>query len=123
MKARNARCGAAKFCRYVPLAAVMLASAGCVVTRPVTTSPPPVQLVEAAAFNLPDDCVAAPGAVYRTLFEVQPDGRVSAPRSESGDGCVQQALREWVATFSYAPLPAPAAVAFDWMAVTASRSR
>jgi hypothetical protein len=83
-----------------------------------------VQLLDAAELTLPDNCVATPGAVYRTLFEVQPDGRVSAPRSESGDdGCVQQALRDWVITFSYAPLDAPTPVAFDWMAVTASRSR
>jgi hypothetical protein len=123
MKARIARCGASKHCWLPALAAVVLVSAGCVATRPATTLPPPVQLLDAADLTLPDDCVAAPGAVYRTLFEVQPNGRVSAPRSESGDGCVQQALRDWVTTFSYAPLPAPAAVAFDWMVVTASRSR
>jgi hypothetical protein len=121
MSARIARCGAAKPCRFLALAALVLSSAGCVATRPVTTSPPPVQLLDAAELSLPDSCVAAPGTVYRTLFEVQPDGRVSAPKSESGDGCVQQALRDWVTTFSYAPLAAPMPVAFDWMAVTASR--
>lgn len=82
-----------------------------------------MQLLDAAELTLPDNCVAAPGAVYRTLFEVQPDGRVSAPSSVSGEGCVQQALRDWVTTFSYAPLDTPTPVAFDWMAVTASRSR
>lgn len=121
MSARIARCGAAKHCRFLALAAIVLSGAGCVATRPVTTSPPPVQLLDAAELSLPANCVAAPGTVYRTLFEVQPDGRVSAPRSESGDGCVQQALRDWVTTFSYAPLAAPTPVAFDWMAVTASR--
>jgi hypothetical protein len=123
MTARIARCGASNHCRFVALAAIALSGAGCVAMRPVTISPPPVQLLDAAELALPVNCVAAPGAVYRTLFEVQPDGRVSAPRSESGDGCVQQALRDWVLTFSYAPLAAPTPVAFDWMAVTASRSR
>lgn len=123
MAARIARCGASKHRRSLVLAVIALSGAGCTAVRPVTTSPPPVQLLDAAELTLPDNCVAAPGAVYRTLFEVQPDGRVSAPRSESGDGCVQQALRDWVTTFSYAPLDAPTPVAFDWMAVTASRSR
>ena len=123
MTARIARCGASKRCWFLALAAIAVGSAGCVATRPTSSSPPPVQLLDAAELTLPDNCVAAPGAVYRTSFEVQRDGRVSAPRSESGDGCVQQALRAWVATFSYAPLDAPTPVAFDWIAVTASRSR
>ena len=123
MTARIARCGAANHCRFAALAAIVLASSGCVAMRPVTISPPPVQLLEAAELALPVHCAAVPGTVYRTLFEVQPDGRVSAPRSEAGDGCVQEALRDWVMTFSYAPLAAPTPVAFDWMAVTASRSR
>jgi hypothetical protein len=81
-----------------------------------------VQLVSTGELDLPGDCAATPGAMYRTLFEVRPDGRVTAPRSEPGnsEGCVQQALREWVATFTYAPLDATTPVAFDWMAVTAS---
>ena len=125
MEATIARCGAAKTGGNLALASLVLAMSGCAALRPVETSPPPVQLLSAGELNLPRECVATPGAVYRTLFEVQPDGRVTAPRSEPGhgdsDGCVQQALRDWVATFTYAPLDAPAPVAFDWMAVTASR--
>jgi len=120
MDASNARCSAAKQGRKLALVALMLAGGGCVVTPPVVTAPPPVQLLSAGELNLPRDCTTTPGAVYRTLFEVQPDGRVNAPRS-TDDGCVQQALRGWVATFTYAPLDAPTTVAFDWMAVTASR--
>mgnify|MGYP003535982573 FL=1 len=71
---------------------------------------------------MPRGCEATPGAVYRTHFNVQPDGRVSDAASESGDGCVQQALRTWVTTFSYAPLRETMPVAFDWMVVTAARS-
>jgi hypothetical protein len=122
MEATTACCGAAKACLSFALVAVMLATGGCVVTRPDVTSPPPVQLVSTGELDLPGDCAATPGAMYRTLFEVRPDGRVTAPRSEPGnsEGCVQQALREWVATFTYAPLDATTPVAFDWMAVTAS---
>lgn len=121
MTARIARCGASRCRRSLALAVIVVTSAGCAAVRPVPTSPPPVQLLDAAELTLPDNCAVAPGTVYRTLFEVEPDGRVRAPRSESGDGCVQQALRDWVTTFSYAPLAAPTSVAFDWMAVTASR--
>ena len=71
---------------------------------------------------MPRGCEATPGAMYRTHFNVQPDGRVSDAASESGDGCVQQALRTWVTTFSYAPLRETTPVAFDWMIVTATRS-
>lgn len=119
-----ARCGAANAWRIAALAGLAMGMTGCAGMRPVETSPPPVQLVSSGELNLPRECVVASGAVYRTLFEVQPDGRVAAPRSAEpagDDGCVQQALREWVATFRYAPIDAPTPVAFDWMVVTASR--
>jgi hypothetical protein len=121
MKLTNARCAAANS-RAGLLVVGALLTAGCAGTRTAPPAPPP-QLVDAAELALPTDCVAAPGAVYRTLFEVQPDGRVSAPAPAQGDGCVQQALRDWVATFSYAPTGSATPVAFDWMAVTASRIR
>lgn len=126
MDATNARCSAAKTGLGVALLAVVLAGTGCVAVRPADNSPPsspPLQLLSAGELDLPSACTTTPGAVYRTLFEVQTDGTVSAPRSAatSDDGCVQHALREWVATFTYAPLAEPMPVAFDWMAVTASR--
>ncbi len=83
---------------------------------------PELQLLGAAELAMPRGCEATPGAVYRTHFNVQPDGRVSDAASESGDGCVQQALRTWVTTFSYAPLRETTPVAFDWMIVTAARN-
>lgn len=82
---------------------------------------PELQLLGADELAMPRGCDATPGAVYRTHFNVQPDGRVSDAASESGDGCVQQALRTWVTTFSYAPLRETMPVAFDWMVVTAAR--
>ena len=97
--------------------------AGCVApTREPARSAPPPQLLGSAELDLPRGCEVTPGAVYRTNFKVQRDGHVSDAVSETGDGCVQQALRDWVATFSYAPLPAVTPVAFDWMVVTAARS-
>jgi hypothetical protein len=97
--------------------------AGCVApTREPARSAAPPQLLGAAELDIPLDCEVTPGAVYRTNFKVQSDGHVSDAISEAGDGCVQRALRDWVATFSYAPLPATTAVAFDWLLVTANRS-
>jgi hypothetical protein len=83
---------------------------------------PDLQLLSTAELAMPRGCEATPGAMYRTHFNVRPDGQVSDAAAESGDGCVQQALRTWVTTFSYAPLRETTPVAFDWMVVTAARS-
>ena len=96
---------------------------GCVAPALAPVPPAPeLQLLGAAELAIPRGCEAKPGAVYRTHFNVQPDGRVSDAASESGDGCVQQALRTWVTTFNYAPLHEATPVAFDWMIVTAARN-
>ena len=96
---------------------------GCVSpTLAPAPSVPELQLLGAAELAIPRGCEATSGAVYRTHFNVQPDGRVSDAAAESGDGCVQQALRAWVTTFSYAPLHEATPVAFDWMIVTAARN-
>jgi hypothetical protein len=127
MNLDNAHCVAANEqpARLLLALSVMLLGslvAGCAGTR-LTASPPPpeVQLLAAAELQLPSDCVAASGVVYRTEFEIRPDGRVHEPVSATGNGCVEKALRDWVATFSYAPLNAATPIAFDWMAVTATR--
>jgi len=114
--------GARNFRLLVTLPGLWLVSA-CV--APVVAPAPPapeLQLIGAAELAMPRGCEATPGAMYRTHFNVQPDGRVSDAVSESGDGCVQQTLRTWVTTFSYAPLRETTPVAFDWMVVTAARS-
>lgn len=106
----------------VALLGLWLVSA-CVGPDVVPAPPTPdLQLLGAAEFAMPRGCEATPGRMYRTHFNVQPDGRVSDAAAESGDGCVQQALRTWVTTFSYAPLRETTPVAFDWMVVTAARS-
>ena len=96
--------------------------AGCATTTDIrTTAPPPPQLLSSATLELPRDCAPPRGAIYRTRFVVQPDGGVAQTVSESGDGCVQQALREWVSSFRYTPVADAVPMVIDWMEVTASR--
>lgn len=123
MTARSERCPRAW--QRQPLVALLGLSlvSGCVAPTLAPAPPTPeLQLLNAAELAIPRGCDATSGAVYRTHFNVQPDGRVSDAASESGDGCVQQALRAWVTTFNYAPLHEATPVAFDWMIVTATRN-
>jgi hypothetical protein len=110
---------------WLRVSAVVLAAGlllgGCVSTR---VAPPPdaeLQLLETGTLEMPPGCEPARGAVYRTAFLVQPDGRVDAVASESGSGCVQEALRQWVATFRYRPVAQPTTAVLDWMGVSAAR--
>ena len=95
------------------------ALAGCATTAPAP--PPPLELLESGSVVLPTKCVPAQGVVYRTAFIVQSDGRVAGIASQSGSGCVQQALETWVATFRYRPLSDATPAVVDWMVVTAPR--
>lgn len=110
---------------WLRVSAVVLAAglllAGCVSTPAVSPPAPDLQLLEAGTLEIPPDCEPARGAVYRIAFLVQPDGRVDAVASESGSGCVQEALRQWVATFRYRPVAEPTAAVLDWMGVSAAR--
>lgn len=116
---------AAPGCGWPHVSALALAAGmllgGCVSTRVTSPPAPELQLLEAGTLQIPPGCEAARGAVYRTAFVVQTDGRVEAVASESGSGCVQDALRQWVATFRYRPVAEPAAAVLDWMGVTAMR--
>ncbi len=123
MTARCERCPRARYLRPVVALLGLSLVSGCVAPTLVPAPPAPeLQLLGAAELTIPRGCEATPGAVYRTHFKVQLDGRVSDAASESGDGCVQQALRTWVTTFNYAPLHEATPVAFDWMIVTAARN-
>jgi hypothetical protein len=98
--------------------------AGCV--SPATRAPAPapvpaLELLNTGTLEIPTGCEPGRGTVYRTSFVVQPGGRTATAISESGEGCVQDALRHWVSTFQYQPISAPASTVLDWMAVTASR--
>jgi len=123
MTARSDRRPRTRYLRLLPTTLGMSLVAGCVAPTLAPAPPAPdLQLLGAAELAIPRGCEARPGAVYRTHFNVQPDGRVTDAASESGNGCVQQALRTWVTTFSYAPLREATLVAFDWMIVTAARN-
>ena len=107
-----------------PISAAIAAGlllAGCVSTPPATPPAPELQLLESGTLEIPPGCEPVRGVVYRTAFVVQPDGRVAAVTPESGSGCVQDALREWVATFRYRPVDAPTTAVLDWLGVTAAR--
>jgi hypothetical protein len=96
--------------------------AGCV--SPAARAPKPVpalELLNTGTLQIPTGCEPAQGAVYRTSFVVQPGGRTATALSETGAGCVQDALRRWVSTFQYQPIRAPVSTVIDWMAVTAPR--
>ena len=111
--------------RGLRLASVAVAAglllAGCISTRPATPPGPELQLLEAATLRIPPGCEPVRGTVYRTAYVVQPDGRVAAVASESGSGCVEEALRQWVATFRYQPVDEPTSAVIDWLGVTAAR--
>jgi hypothetical protein len=112
-------------CRGLRALALALAAGlllgGCVSSRVAPPPAPELLLLEAGTLQIPPGCEPARGAVYRTAFVVQTDGRVDAVASESGSGCVQEAVRRWVATFQYRPVAAPTAAVLDWMEVTATR--
>ena len=101
--------------------------AGCVSpTARAPLAPPPapdLQLLDTGPLEIPRGCEPARGAVYRTSFVVQPDGSVADAASQSGEGCVQSVLRQWVSTFEYRPINGPTSTVVDWMCVTASRGR
>lgn len=82
---------------------------------------PELELLDAGVLEIPRDCEPSRGKVYRTSFTVQADGRVATAVSDSGPGCVQDALRRWVATFRYRPVAEPLPATLDWLGVTARR--
>jgi len=115
-KVRRAACG---------LLACVVLLAGCASQPDQAPSlRPPVrelQLLDAGMLEIPRGCEPAHGTVYRTSFTVQTDGRVTAVVSDSGPGCVQDALRRWVATFRYRPVAGALPATIDWLDVTARR--
>lgn len=125
MKRRQSTDTAGRQCRWPQVPAVALAAslllAGCVSSRVGSPPAPELQLLEAGTLEIPPGCEPAGGAVYRTAYVVQPDGRVDTVAAESGEGCVQDALRQWVSTFRYRPVDVPTAAVLDWMGVTAAR--
>lgn len=126
MSSRRSLIGPGPYRAGVALSGALLV-AGCVTSTiqvPEARSPvPALQLLGTGPLEIPRGCEPVRGAVYRTIYVVQPDGRVAGTASESGDGCVQSALRQWVSSFEYQPGSAVTSTLIDWMYVTASRGR
>jgi hypothetical protein len=81
---------------------------------------PPV-LLSAGVLELPEDCTAEPGTVYRAEYLVGDSGAVDRVTHAEGPACVQVALADWVNTFRYAPRSAPLAATIDWMITVARK--
>jgi hypothetical protein len=97
--------------------------AGCVTSTTAVVAPeslPALELVATGPLQIPANCEPTGGAVYRTSYVVRTDGRVTDAAPESGGGCVQEALRQWVSSFEYRPPDEPTTAVIDWMAVQAS---
>ena len=106
----------------VSAAATLALLAACSSTpRHVTPPAPPLELLDAGPLVLPSDCEPARGKVYRTGYIVRADGSVAGTAAQSGSGCIEEALRQWVATFRYRPPGVAMETVIDWLAVTASR--
>jgi hypothetical protein len=81
----------------------------------------PPALLSAGVLELPADCTAEPGIVYRTEFLVDDSGAVDRVTHAEGPACVQVALADWVNTFRYAPRSTPAEATIDWMITVARK--
>jgi hypothetical protein len=109
------------FAGFAAIATLVLLAACSTTPQHATPPAPPLVLLDAGALALPRDCEPAPGKVYRTGYTVQADGSVADPTAQSGSGCIQDALRDWVSTFRYRPPGVATTTVIDWLAVTASR--
>ena len=109
--------------RNAAAAIVFAALAGCSSSpmrdRAAVERPP--DLLSSGVLELPADCAAAPGTVYRTQYRVDAGGKVEQVASSEGPPCVRSALVRWVSTFRYAPGTAPAESTVDWMVTVAAK--
>ncbi len=101
--------------------ALLLTACAAPPMKPSAVPVPSRPLLSSGTLHLPSGCEPTQGVVYRTTFTVQANGRVTEAASGSGEGCVQDALRDWVATFLYQADDAATPTAIDWMGVTGSR--
>jgi hypothetical protein len=106
--------------------AAAIALAGCATAPSVQRSTAPeLKLLSAETLSIPRECELSGGAIYRTSYTVQRDGKVegiaSTGEPPAAQDCVQQALADWIATFRYAPVAEPTPAVIDWMATVARR--
>ena len=98
------------------LSAFLAGCAGVSSTRPDRDVPQPLKLVSAEPLQIPRDCAIPDATVYRTSFEVLPDGRVRNVVSDAEIRCLNEALSDWVGTFRYEPISVQTKAVIDWIA-------
>ena len=108
------------------LGALVLVAACEPLTRPAAPAAPPptTTLLDAGSLALPADCTVPAGQAYRVSYVVDVAGRAGKPDEISppeAPACLREALRDWVATFRYAPVSQAERLTADWMLVTARR--
>ena len=87
------------------LAMVLVLVGGCQTTTPSPPAPAP-RLLDAARFDLPEDCVVTSGRTYRMSYTIGIDGRtgsLGAITPPDAPACLQAALATWVDSFRYVP--------------------
>jgi len=112
--------------RGVTILCVLVLAAACEsLTRPTApVAPPPTTLLDAGSLTLPVGCAVPVGQPYRMSYLVDTAGRAGKPDEISppdAPACLKEALRNWVATFRYAPVSEAERLTADWMLVTARR--
>lgn len=103
------------------LAFVLLAGCVSLTERDRAAVERPPELLSAGVLELPADCTAEPGIVYRAEYLVDGSGAVDRVTHAEGPVCVQVALADWVNTFRYAPRSAPVEATIDWMITVARK--
>jgi hypothetical protein len=109
---------------FAVIVVAILLVAGCTSTPEREGAAPPapeLQLIRTGPLDIPADCAVSGGAVYRTNFVVQSDGRVSEARTDPAPECLQRALVAWIEGAQYAPPGRAVPATVDWMLVSAPR--
>jgi hypothetical protein len=100
------------------IAATLFVLGAC---RTLPPPPPiPLQLLSSQPLLLAADCEASASIVVD--FMIDASGSTSNIAVPAAPACLQQALRAWVASFKYVPLPDAKASHIEWLLVKAPRS-
>lgn len=79
----------------------------------------PLRLLSAAPLQLAEGCTAS-GSIS-VDFVIEPSGATRDIAIPAAPQCLQRALRDWVGSFQYAPLPAALPSSVEWLLVTAPK--
>lgn len=105
------------------LALRLLGSAALLLLSACRTLPPapaaPLELLSSAPLQLGAGCMGSSSVAID--FVIDASGSTSDIAVPDAPVCLQQALRAWVASFKYAPLPADTPSRIEWVLVTAPK--